>query len=49
MQESGFSAEPNALSSSVGDFVVDNSEYYSREFEKIQSATEFPKSWNTMA
>ncbi len=49
MQESGFSADANHLSSSVGDFVVENTEYYSREFEKIQSATEFPKSWNTMA
>ena len=49
MQESGFSTNANHLSSSVGDFVVKNTEYYSREFEKIQSATEFPKSWNTMA
>ncbi len=49
MQESGFSADPSHLSSSVGDFAVVNSEYYSREFEKIQSATEFPKSWNMMA
>ncbi len=49
MQESGFSAEPKQLTSSVGDFVGANSDYYSREFEKIQSATEFPKSWNMMA
>jgi len=49
MEESGFSAEPNKLGSSVSDFVGPNSEYYVREFDKIQSATEFPKSWNTMA
>ena len=49
MQESGFSAEPSKLSSSVGDFVGVNQEYYSREFEKIQSATDLPRSWNTMA
>ena len=49
MEESGFSAEPSKLGSSVGDFVVDNKEYYTREFEKIQSATEFPRSWNMMA
>ncbi|MEM7564602.1 MAG: proline/glycine betaine ABC transporter permease [Pseudomonadota bacterium] len=49
MQESGFSAEPSKLGSSVGDFVIDNKEYYTREFEKIQSATEMPRSWNMMA
>jgi hypothetical protein len=49
MEESGFSAEPSKLGSSVGDFVVDNKEYYTREFEKIQSATEIPRSWNMMA
>lgn len=49
MEESGFSAEPSKLGSSVGDFVVDNKEYYTREFEKIQSATQLPRSWNMMA
>jgi len=49
MNDTGFSAEPSILSSSVGDFVGPNSEYYIREFEKIQSATEFPRSWNMMA
>ena len=49
MQESGFSAEPSKLGSSVGEFVGENKEYYTREFEKIQSATELPRSWNTMA
>ena len=49
MEESGFSAEPSKLGSTVGDFVVDNQEYYTREFDKIQSATEIPRSWNMMA
>ena len=49
MEESGFSAGPSKLGSSVGDFVVDNKDYYTREFEKIQSATEIPRSWNMMA
>ena len=49
MQETGFSAEPNKLSASVGDFVGTHQEYYSREFVKIQSATQFPWSWNSMA
>ena len=49
MQETGFSAEPNKLGASVGDFVVENAAYYTHEFDKIQSATEFPWSWNKMA
>ncbi|NKB63390.1 MAG: ABC transporter permease subunit [Gammaproteobacteria bacterium] len=49
MQETGFSAEPNKLGASVGDFVVENKEYYNREFDKIQAATRFPWSWNKMA
>jgi glycine betaine/proline transport system permease protein len=49
MEESGFSAEPSKLGSSIGDFVVDNKEYYTHEFEKIQSATKIPRSWNMMA
>ena len=49
MQETGFSAEPSKLSSSVGDFTVENKDYYDREFVKIQSATKFPWSWNPMA
>ena len=49
MQETGFSAEPSKLGSSVGEFVVENKDYYTREFNKIQSATEFPRSWNMMA
>lgn len=49
MQESDFSAESSKLSSSIGDFVGINQRYYVHEFEKIQSATELPRSWNTMA
>ena len=49
MQESGFSAGPNTLGSSVSDFVKENDAYYSAEFNKIQSATKFPWSWNSMA
>ena len=37
------------LAASVQDFVTDNHEYYSREFEKIQSVTKFPYSWNWAA
>ncbi|MEM7293617.1 MAG: proline/glycine betaine ABC transporter permease, partial [Pseudomonadota bacterium] len=49
MQETGFSAEPNKLASSVGDFVVQNPDYYSSEFDKIQSSTGFARSWNSWA
>ena len=49
MQETGFSAGPNTLGSSVSDFVKENEGYYNQEFNKIQSATKFPWSWNTMA
>ena len=48
MQETGFSAPPR-LASSVGDFAGVRPAYYGREFDKIQSATRFPWSWNTMA
>ncbi len=43
------SAETNQLASSVEDFVGTNGAYYSREFNKIQSVTKFPYSWNWMA
>jgi len=49
MQETGFSAGPKALGSSVAEFVGDNDAYYTKEFNKIQSATKFPWSWNKMA
>lgn len=49
MKETGFSAQPDTLGSTVKDFVGDNPEYYSEEFDKIQSTTKFPYSWNTMA
>jgi len=49
MKETGLSAGPSNLSSSIGDFVGQNDEYYNQEFGKIQSATKFPWTWNTMA
>ena len=49
MQETGFSAAPDTLGSTVKDFVGDSQEYYTEEFDKIQSTTKFPYSWNTMA
>ena len=49
MQETGFSAEPDSLGSTVNEFVGQNEEFYTEEFEKIQSTTKFPYSWNTMA
>ena len=49
MAETGFDAGPKKLAASVGEFVGANEAYYAREFDKIQSATKFPWSWNTMA
>ena len=49
MKETGLSAGPSTLSSSIGDFVGPNDDYYNAEFGKIQSATKFPWTWNTMA
>ena len=49
MAETGFDAGSKQLAASVGEFVGANEAYYAREFDKIQSATEFPRSWNTMA
>ena len=49
MQETGFSASPDRLAGSVGDFASARPAYYGREFEKIQSAVRFPWSWNTAA
>ena len=49
MQESGIVAEPKSLGSSIGEFVQHNDQYYNREFAKIQSATKFPWTWNSMA
>ena len=49
MAETGFAAGPKKLAASVGEFVGASETYYAREFDKIQSATKFPWSWNTMA
>lgn len=42
-------AESLDLSASVGSFVGARSDYYVREFTRIESATKFPWSWNSMA
>ena len=47
--ETGFDPGPKALASSVDDFTKQNSSYYSKEFSKIQGATGFVVSWNSMA
>ncbi len=49
MAESGFDVGPKTLDSSVGEFVGEGQAYYGAEFAKIQSATRFPWTWNTMA
>ncbi len=49
MAETGFDAGPKTLDSSVGEFIGQNEAYYAQEFGKIQSATRFPWTWNTMA
>ncbi len=49
MQETGISAGPSNLNSSIGEFVQQNDEYYKKEFGRIQSATKFLWTWNTMA
>ena len=48
MKETGLSAKPNRSATSVDDFVGAGHTYYVREFEKIQSAVGFPRSWNTL-
>lgn len=49
MKETGIVPEANVLGSSVRDFAGHNEQYYEKEFDKIQSATKFPWSWNMMA
>jgi len=49
MAETGFDAGPKKLASSVAEFVGENTAFYSGVFDKIQSATKFPWTWNTMA
>ncbi len=49
MQETGIVPEANTLGGSVRDFVGTGGSYYEKEFDRIQSATKFPWSWNTMA
>ena len=49
MAETGPDSGPRKLSSSVGEFVGVNEAYYAREFDKIQSSTRFPWSWNMSA
>jgi len=49
MNETGPSARPNRSAASLDRFVGAGHAYYAREFEKTQSASRFPWSWNTMA
>ena len=49
MQETGPTAQPTRSAASVDSFVGTGHAYYAIEFEKIQSASRFPWSWNTMA
>ena len=49
MQQTGYAEEPARLASSVSNFVLTRQAYYSREFERIQAATRFPRTWNTAA
>ncbi len=47
--DTGLEKGPQNLDHSVGEFVKENSGYYSAEFAKIQGTTGFAWSWNTMA
>ena len=49
MSESTAEDQPKTLDSSIGEFVGQNAEYYTRVFGKIQAATRFPWTWNSMA
>ena len=49
MAGTGLQGEPARLASSVGEFVGAKEAYYAREFDRIQSATKWPWTWNTMA
>ena len=50
MKETGISAAPkDQLHSSIGEFVGENEQYYNAQFGKIQAATGWHWSWNTMA
>ncbi len=49
MKETGIVPEANLSGGSVSEFVQNNAKYYRQEFDKIQSATKFPWSWNPMA
>ena len=49
MTDSGFEAKPKSLDSSVSEFARERSDYYSREFAKIQGQSSFAWSWNWSA
>ncbi len=49
MQSDEHKTKVEDLSSSIGEFVGVNQEYYTNEFQRIQATTKFPYSWNTMA
>ena len=49
MTDTGLELGASTLDSSIGEFVQQNEDYYTKEFAKIQGTTGFPWSWNTMA
>lgn len=49
MNDSGMTPKPSTLDSSVEEFARENSDYYSREFSRIQGKNGFVFSWNGMA
>ena len=49
MTDTGFEAKPKSLDSSVSEFARERSDYYSREFAKIQGKSSFAWSWNWSA
>jgi len=49
VDDTGLEAGPRSLDASVGEFVQENEQYYTKQFAKIQGTTGFAFSWNTMA
>ena len=49
MNDSGLIPERSSQSLDIGDFAVENTDYYTRAFAKIQGTTGFTISWNMAA
>ena len=49
MTDTGLELGASDQDHSVGEFVQENRDYYTTEFEKIQGTTGLAWSWNTMA